>query len=229
MLQQTQVERVIPYYENFLREFPTLRSLAHSSLARVLRVWQGLGYNRRAKYLHEAAQQIMVEHHGIVPATYEDLRALPGVGDYTARAVRTFAWNEPEIFIETNIRTAFIHHFFPHQEQVLDSQLHSYMSAVLDREKPLEWYWALMDYGSFLKRTVGNVSKRSRHHVPQKPFKGSDREIRGAILRAVSRRPHSLEELCALPFPTVRIKKQTQALLTEKLITFRVPWYTLPN
>ncbi|HEY4473761.1 MAG TPA: A/G-specific adenine glycosylase [Candidatus Paceibacterota bacterium] len=227
MLQQTQVERVIPFYKSFLKEFPTVRSLAQSSLARVLRVWQGLGYNRRAKYLHETAKQILVLHTGTVPRGYADLRALPGVGEYTARAIRSFAWSEPELLIETNIRTIFLHHFFSQAKSVADSQLVPYMELCLDRRNPREWYFALMDYGAHLKKTIGNASQRSAHHVRQKPFKGSNREIRGAILRALSKKSQSLKNLLELPFSKKRIQAQLQKLLREGLIALHASRYAL--
>src|SRR3989338_3909378 len=99
MLQQTQVERVIPYYKRFVRTFPSARVLARVSLANVLHVWQGLGYNRRAKYLHQAAKRIVAKHGGKLPATCSELVELPGVGHYTARAVSAFVFNRPEVFV----------------------------------------------------------------------------------------------------------------------------------
>jgi len=87
MLQQTQVERVIPYYKTFLRAFPTVQTLAQAPLSRVLTLWQGLGYNRRAKMLHEAAKQVVAQYGGRMPHDAEALETLRGVGPYTARAV----------------------------------------------------------------------------------------------------------------------------------------------
>src|SRR3989344_5505912 len=226
MLQQTQVDRVIPKYNSFLKKFPTVKRLASASLASVLRVWQGLGYNRRAKYLHEVAK-IIARSGGSVPRTFEALRALPGIGDYTARAIRTFAWSEPELLIETNIRTVFLHHFFSQAKSVADSQLVPYMELCLDTKNPREWYFALMDYGSHLKKTIGNASQRSAHHIRQKPFKGSDREIRGAILRALSKKSQSLKNLLELPFSKKRIQAQLQKLLREGLIALHASRYAL--
>ena len=217
MLQQTQVDRVIPFYRNFLKRFPTAQSLAKAPLADVLRAWQGLGYNRRAKMLHEAAKAITSLYHGRFPRAYDELRTLPGVGDYTAKAVRVFAFNEPEILIETNVRTVFIHHFFPRKKQVSDKELISYMIHSLDKKNPREWYSALMDYGTYIKSTMPNPSRRSKHHTKQKPFKGSDREIRGAILR------ESLKvgrlNLAPLPFDKARVREQLAKLKAEGLIS----------
>jgi A/G-specific adenine glycosylase len=112
MLQQTQVDRVMPYYRRFLKEFPTVRNLAEAPLPRVLAAWQGLGYNRRAKLLQDAARTIVREYGGRVPRSVTELEKLPGIGPYTARAVAAFAYNEDTVFVETNLRTAVIHHFF---------------------------------------------------------------------------------------------------------------------
>jgi A/G-specific adenine glycosylase len=190
MLQQTQVERVIPYYERFLKRFPDAGTLAAAPLSQVLKLWSGLGYNRRAKYLHEAARRIhtdMLFSRGRGTLAYEDLRKLPGVGDYTAKAVRVFAWNEPEVLIETNVRAAFISHFFPRGKKVPDARLLPLISEALEGQDPRSWYAALMDYGTYLKATQPNPSRRSVHHAKQTRFEGSLREMRGAILKAVVR------------------------------------------
>lgn len=220
MLQQTQATRVVPKYEAFLRRFPDVRTLANAPLGDVLREWQGLGYNRRAKYLHEAAQAIAARHGGAFPRGKEELVLFPGIGPYTAAAVRAFAWNEPDVFIETNIRTAFIHHFFPRSKKVPDKKLIPLIEATLDWKHPREWYSALMDYGSYLKKTEGNVSRRSAHHTRQKPFKGSDREIRGALLKLLLAGPaRETSVIRALPFPAARAKAQLSALLEEGMVT----------
>lgn len=229
MLQQTQVDRVLPKYKAFLKKFPTLRALATASLADVLREWQGLGYNRRAKFLHEAAKAI-AKANGAFPRSRAELIALPGIGPYTASAMRAFAWNEPAVFIETNIRTAFIHHFFPKKKKVSDAETIRLIVQSLDAKNPREWYWALMDYGAHLKKTEGNASRRSAHHVRQKPFKGSDREVRGAILKTLIFGAKTRRGLLrALPFPEVRVEKQLTALATEKMLIIRNGKVFLPN
>jgi A/G-specific adenine glycosylase len=213
MLQQTQVDRVIPFYLAFLKKFPAAPALARAPLSDVLRAWQGLGYNRRAKYLHEAAE--IIAKKGRIPCDKESLMALPGIGAYTASAIRAFALNKPDVFIETNIRSAYIHHFFPRKKHVHDAELLPLIEKTLDRKHPREWYYALMDYGSHLKKTEGNASRRSARHVRQKPFKGSDREVRGAILRA-----HLMgENPQELPFPKKRLAVQLKKLRTEGLIS----------
>ena len=121
MLQQTQVDRVIPKYRSFLKKFKTVQVLARAPLGEVLREWQGLGYNRRAKMLHEAAKVIVTNYGGKVPTLYSELVSLPGIGDYTAKAVRVFAWNEPEVLIETNVRSVFLYYFFDKKFKVSDT------------------------------------------------------------------------------------------------------------
>jgi len=187
MLQQTQVSRVVPKFAAFLREFPTAQALASAPLAAVLIAWSGLGYNRRAKFLWQAAQAIVTQYHGRMPRTVTELKALPGIGVHTAGAILAYAYNEPVVFIETNIRTVFIHHFFADEtEPVPDAALVALVSQTLDHEYPREWYWALMDYGVHLKQTVGNVSRRSKSYTKQSAFKGSLRQIRGAVIRELA-------------------------------------------
>ncbi|HNS65921.1 MAG TPA: A/G-specific adenine glycosylase, partial [Candidatus Woesebacteria bacterium] len=146
MLQQTQVSRVIPKYKVFLKRFPNLKSLKSSSLADVLIFWQGLGYNRRAKYLWQLAKTTQ-----ILPSSQVELEKLPGIGPYTASAICAFAFNQPTPMIETNIRSVFLYHFFPDQKNVSDRDLVPLVSSAVDQSNPRRWYWALMDYGSYLK------------------------------------------------------------------------------
>lgn len=197
MLQQTQVDRVILYFERWMKKFPTPRSLARAPLISVLKAWSGLGYNRRAKFLHDASKTIVAIHSGTVPRDYAALRSLPGVGDYTAKAVRVFAHNQPEVLIETNVRAVFLHHFFPRSRKVADKRLLPYIERALKGQEPKEWYAALMDYGTHLKRLHPNPSHRSKHHTGQSKFEGSLRQVRGAILRATLKGTplHSLKRI----------------------------------
>ncbi len=193
MLQQTQVSRVIPKFEVFIERFPDVKSLAESSLADVLKLWQGLGYNRRAKFLHEAAKHIIAK--GSFPDTFPELMKLPGVGKNTAGAILAYSFNQPSIFVETNIRTVYIHHFFADNFEVDDKEIIQLLEQTIDREHPREFYWALMDYGSWLKaRGVKNIGQ-SKHYKKQAPLKGSVREVRGAIVRALSGMDASEKEL----------------------------------
>lgn len=209
MLQQTQVERVIPKFLAFIEQFPDEQALARASLADVLRLWSGLGYNRRAKFLHEAAKRVTAL--GEFPATQKDLQELPGVGPNTAGAIMAYAYNQPVVFVETNIRAVYFHHFFSGTDQVDDKQIIELLKQTMPlgegKEQPERriysahdamrktrglsygpkaFYWALMDYGSWIKRQgIGRVSQ-SKHYKKQSPLRGSVREIRGRIIRQLA-------------------------------------------
>jgi A/G-specific adenine glycosylase len=178
MLQQTQVERVLDKYKVFIRIFPDFSSLAVAPLADILKVWQGLGYNRRAVALQKIAISVMKESRGRLPVTREELLKLPGIGKYTASAILTFACNQPNIFIETNIRRVFIHFFFRDRENISDAEILPLIEMTLDAGNPREWYYALMDYGAMLKKTVENPNRKSSHYKKQAPFHGSNRQLR---------------------------------------------------
>jgi A/G-specific adenine glycosylase len=186
MLQQTQAPRVIPKFDAFMYTCSDFASLAEKSLGEVLALWSGLGYNRRAKFLHQTARLVMSDHGGVLPETYAELVKLPGIGKNTAGAIQAYAYNQPVVFVETNIRTVYFHHFYPEpHELVSDRELEALVELTLDRENPREWYWALMDYGSYLKKTAGGRLTSSKHYVKQSPLKGSVREMRGRILKAL--------------------------------------------
>jgi len=189
MLQQTQVGRVIAKYKQFLRRFPTIESVARAPLRAILEQWQGLGYNRRALALKNLAAMVVDRHAGRIPSTIEALKALPGVGAATAGAVCAFAFNKPAVFVETNIRSVFIHHFFHDREGVTDSEILPLVAQTLDAKRPRRWYYALMDYGVALKERHPNPSRRSAHYTKQSPFEGSLRQVRGMILRALVKQP----------------------------------------
>ncbi len=183
MLQQTQVERVLQKYEAFIKQFPDFLSLAGADLQQILTRWMGLGYNRRAMSLKILAQRVIDEHEGVLPDTMERLISLPGIGKATAGAILAFAYNKPAIFIETNIRRVFIHFFFRGREDVKDSEILPLIEETLDRDNAREWFYALMDYGSMLRTTVVNPNRKSAHYSRQARFEGSDRQIRGKILK----------------------------------------------
>ncbi len=226
MLQQTQVARVEKFYPTFVRMWPTFRTLAKAKTADVLRAWQGLGYNRRAIALQKLAKIVVKDYGGKLPADREKLESLPGIGCGTSGSLMAFAFNQPAVFIETNIRRIFIHHFFPNRRKVKDIEIEGLVKKTLEifrkrqrsispiipskegtrasrfksmdprlreddtkgRQQAREWYWALMDYGTMLgeKSRIApktNPNLRSRHYVRQSKFAGSDRELRGAILR----------------------------------------------
>jgi A/G-specific adenine glycosylase len=185
MLQQTQVARVLVKYPEFLASFPTVAALSVAPAAGLLALWSGLGYNRRALALHQAARMVMAEHGGHVPGSPKELRRLPGVGPATAAAVCVFAFGMPHAFVETNIRAAFIHFFFEGCDSVADADIVPLVEKTMDREDPRHWFYALMDYGVWVKKAHDNPSRRSRHHNRQTPFAGSRRELRAQALQAL--------------------------------------------
>jgi A/G-specific adenine glycosylase len=185
MLQQTQVERVALKYDSFIQTFPDVWSLARAPLRDIMAAWQGLGYNRRSLALQRIARRLVADFNGRLPAEVETLRTFPGIGAATAGALAAFAFNQPVVFIETNIRRVFLHCFFPGQSGVRDREILPLVDQTLDRLQPRPWYYALMDYGAMLKRTTPNPNRRSAHHQRQAPFADSDRQIRGLILKAL--------------------------------------------
>ena len=222
MLQQTQVDRVIPFYKNFIKQFPTAKKLADAPLSDVLKVWQGLGYNRRAKMLRGAAEQLVdmplsKRRLNLVP----ELEKLPGVGPYTASAIVAFAHNEEVVVIETNIRTVIIHHFFPNKKKVSDKEIEKILRQVLPKGRSREWYSALMDYGAHLKCFGISYNSRMIRYAKQSKFSGSLREARGAILREFTRgvtsRAHLLELLGQKR--RAQMKQALEALLAEGFIS----------
>lgn len=187
MLQQTQTYRVEPKYEQFLRTFPKIQDCANAPLSDILVLWQGLGYNRRAKYLHQTTKIVLEQYDGVIPCDPSLLSKLPGIGAYTAAAVCTFSFNKPFVFIETNIRTVFINEFFRDPTmKIHDKEIIPLIEKTLPTENPREWYYALMDYGTFLKKTGKNPSIHSVHYTKQSTFKGSKREIRGMIIKILT-------------------------------------------
>jgi A/G-specific adenine glycosylase len=183
MLQQTQVQRVHTFYTSFTQAFPHFGELAQASLRDVLTAWTGLGYNRRAVSLHKIAEIVANQYQGQLPDTVTALQQLPGIGPHTAGSIAAFAFNKPSIFIETNIRTVFLHLFFRDQTLVPDSLLLPLVEQTVDHHNPRHWYYALMDYGTLLKQTVPNPNRKSKHYAIQSKFIGSDRRVRGAIVR----------------------------------------------
>ncbi len=194
MLQQTQVERVSKKFTEFICAFPDFSSLAAATLANVLTLWQGLGYNRRAIALQKCAIRVMNEYNGVLPDDVDILATFPGIGRATASSIAAFAFNMPVVFIETNIRRVFIHFFFAATENVSDADIIPLVEKALYRENPRVWYWALMDLGSALKKTVPNPNRRSLHYTKQSPFEGSDRKIRGTLLKILLKNQFLKEE-----------------------------------
>lgn len=232
MLQQTQVDRVVPFYTRFIRQFPTPAELAKAPLSKVLKAWQGLGYNRRAVYLQRSAKilsEAKVSRAGVPfispeRETFAKPIRLPGVGPYTRAAVEAFAYNKPTVFVETNIRTVFLHYCFPHKEKVSDKEILPLVEKALKKSgmQPREFYWALMDLGTLLKRQGIRLNSRSAHYTKQPKFEGSYRQLRGQILRALLEGPLTFNQLLKI---TVRSRKDllptVAGLSKEGVITLK--------
>ena len=230
MLQQTQTDRVVPYWLRWRDLWPDPASLAAAPLDAVLREWSGLGYNRRARFLKNAALDLVTRFNGLVPAEPAALETLSGIGPYTARAIACFAFGAAEIFVETNIRAAVLHFFFPGRGLVKDSELLPLLEQSLDRTDPRRWHWALMDYGAALKRLTVNPNRRSAHYVKQSAFPGSLRQARGAALRSLaSGGPADLNELVARTgLPQDRLAAALAALYSDSLVVERSGLYSIP-
>lgn len=224
MLQQTQVARVVPKYQAFIARFPDATSLAAAPLSDVLTLWIGLGYNRRVRYLWEAARALAVKPE---PWTYDDLVACKGIGPNTAAAIEVYSYNTQRLFIETNIRTVILHHFFADKTEVTDKDILTALERLTPDfsqhppdtplGSPRLWYWALMDYGSHLKRTMGNSAARSKAYVKQSRFAGSRRQLRGKILRLLSEQTYTKTELAKVTNDD-RFDDVLEILIREKLV-----------
>lgn len=220
MLQQTQVQRVLIKYPIFLKQLPNFKSLANAETTTLLSVWEGMGYNRRALYLRSAANIIVSRYASTLPDDPLLLDELPGIGYATACSIAAFAYNKPVSFIETNIRRVFIHHYFPKKSSVDDKDILPLVERTVSKQEPRRWYWALMDYGAYLKRLDKNPNKKSKHYVIQKKFEGSVREVRGGVIKLLLKKEHSLRELKEI-YSDERLFTALQQLEKEGFITKR--------
>lgn len=188
MLQQTQVSRVIPKYKEFLSSFPTVQSLAKGPDKKLLAVWSGLGYWRRVRFLKETAKAVVKNHSGKFPKDIATLKTLPGIGPYTAGALACFAFNNPDAFIDTNIRRVYLHCFFPNQKNVHDKEILAIAQKAVWQTNPREWHYALFDYGATVL-SDRSINKRSRHYTRQSAFTGSLRSFRAKTLQLLLKTP----------------------------------------
>lgn len=220
MLQQTQTERVLVKYAEFLNVFPTWEALSKATPADVVKVWMGLGYYRRAFNLHKAAQCVWNEYGGAPPETAEGLKNLPGVGPYTAAAVAAFAFGEPAPMIETNIRSVYLYTFYPQVCGVSDKEILRRVEETLYRRDPRLWFYALMDLGVELKKHTKGINQRSKHHVKQSRFEGSLRQVRAAVLRVVAEAAsiRRVDISRKISYDAEKIEAAIEALQAEGLI-----------
>ncbi len=223
MLQQTQTERVLPKYTAWLECFPTWEALAEASLLDVLGVWKGLGYNRRAKALHTIAKEV-VKGGGNFPQDQKELLALPMVGPATAAAIGAFCYDKPTLYLETNIRRVLIYFFFSEAEQVHDKDLYQVLELLVQGMEPRAWYYALMDYGVMLKSLMVNPNRKSAHYAKQSQFKGSHRQVRGAILHVLIEGGESSQQVLyetihqSLQRPPEAVDKAMDELIAEGFV-----------
>ncbi len=229
MLQQTQTYRVEPKFDQFISLFPDFHTLADTPLRTVLAAWQGLGYNRRGKYLQQIAYKVVYEFDNQLPNDPDILVTFPGIGKATASSICAFAFNNPTPFIETNIRAVYIHSFFQDKTDVHDKDLMPLIEQTLDHENPREWYYALMDYGVWLKKTLPNPSRKSKHHTKQSKFEGSDRQIRGMIVKLLTENPalKKSELIKNIPRGKKRIEQILSQLVAEQLIQHNKGAYSI--
>jgi A/G-specific adenine glycosylase len=237
MLQQTQASRVVPAYTAFLRRFPDVRALARASRREVLLAWDGLGYNRRAVALSEAARTIVRDHAGHIPADVPTLRGLSGVGPYTAAAVASIAYGIPVAAIDTNVRR-IAGRVFDGVDDATPARVRELADAWLDPHDPGAWNEALMDLGREvcrpqprcdicpLRRSCAFVAAGARptgHRRRQGPFEGSSRQVRGAVVRALrAREDASLEELTAITgLDAEHVAEAVRRLTAEGLLESR--------
>jgi len=220
MLQQTQTSRVLGRYEEFIGAFPDIVSLAEAELNAVLLVWQGLGYNRRALNLKKIAEIVLNDFQGRLPESYDELMTLPGIGHATAGSILAFAFNKPVPFIETNIRRVFIHFFFQDRQGITDKEILPFVEETLDRDNPRQWYYALMDYGAMLAKSVPNPNRKSAHYSKQTKFEDSDRQIRGMIVKMLVTESPVMEKklIETLGKETSRVKHILAELVNEGFI-----------
>jgi A/G-specific adenine glycosylase len=218
MLQQTQIARVIPKYKEFLGAFPNLSILARARIKQVLKVWQGLGYWKRALNLKATAKTLaFLQTRRAPPAggvkrkektEFEQklsdptfLETLPGIGHYTARALACFASGSQEAFLDTNIRRVYLHFFFRNKKNVSDKEIlpiaqkalasisHGRFKLMYPTITPREWHYALFDYGALVLKDK-RINKRSKHYAKQSKFEGSLRSLRTKIMHVLLDQPN---------------------------------------
>lgn len=223
MLQQTQVGRVLYKFNEWMQKFPQLKDLREASFVNVLHLWQGLGYQRRARALHAIAKT-----QTTLPRTFEGLQNLPGIGVYTASAIMAFAYNKySHPVLETNIRTALIFYYYEDtHEKIKDTTLYDILFRIEKKaqEKKVEardLYYALMDYGAWLKSQGVSYNEKSAHYHKQTKYKGSLRELRAKALFAIA---HSKPLPC-----DERLEEVLQQLTAEDFIVKEKNHFVIKN
>jgi A/G-specific adenine glycosylase len=203
-----------------------IHHLASAPFNEVLKLWMGLGYNRRALYLHKTAQVITNDFKGNVLEAVKLYDQLPGVGKYTARAIRIFSTNEDIATVDTNIRRIFIHEFHL-PETVRDKELYDLAKQVLPQGRSRDWHNALMDYGSLrLTSNKTGIKPKTR----QSRFEGSDRQIRGKILRHLLREPQDFSMLQQnFDIDVNRLEHLLSTMVSEEVVSHHNKVYFIGN
>jgi len=250
MLQQTQVSRVLIKYQEFLTTFPSVQDLADAKPSEVIKVWAGLGYNRRALYLQKTAKAVVATYHGMFPSDLQQLKQLPGIGDYTARAILSFAFGKSLPMMDTNHRRFYQRVLFGMNSKK-DAELLLAAEHVLPRKRAYDWNQALMDFGSLVCLTgeprcedcplqryckaypsVLKIKKTKKPHTKKSiPFRETDRYIRGRIIEQLRQ-----VDVCSLldllqifqEFNDVRVRRIIEDLAREELLVKRGNRIQLP-
>ena len=248
MLQQTNVDRVLPKYAAFIERFPTPHDLAQANLGEALTLWTGLGYPRRCRHLHEAARVIVTEHGGIVPSDLSQLLALPGVGQYTARAILCFAHRCVVGVVDTNISRVLSR---LEGASMTTKQLQVLADSLVPVDSAWEWNQVLMDFGArhctartpqceqcpvtvhCTWRGVGSdpAALSGGASKPQARFEGSNRQARGRAMKAVSGQPRTIDFIVAemkLENDYARAETLINALVSEGLLVRHGDVVSLP-
>tara|TARA_B100000073_G_C23673527_1_gene549627 strand:- start:198 stop:1067 length:870 start_codon:yes stop_codon:yes gene_type:complete len=248
MLQQTQIDRVLKKWPEFLEEFPTVESCASSSLSEVVKQWAGMGFNRRAVKLHEAAKRIDEEHNGKIPSTVEELISLPGIGPYTARAILAFAFEQDEAVVDTNVGRVLAR-WTGQRLKPMEAQ------ELANRSVPLGegWAWnqAVLDLGSLICKSknpacekcpirtscswkgVGVDPAKGSAGVSgtQSKFEGSDRQGRGKLVAALRTKSVSKKELAEVmgwPTDPERAERVASTVVSDGLAIYEKDTFSLP-
>lgn len=219
MLQQTQVDRVIPKYNNWIHKFPNWQSLAQASNKEILTYWSGLGYNRRAIYLKNIAQILVEEYNGKMPEDINTLQSFPGIGKYTSYAILIFAFGKRLATVDTNIRKVLLHEFNLSAD-ISDKEIQTLAEIVLPQTKIKEWHYALMDYAKTLPKEI-HIKYQTKYK--QSKFEGSIRQIRGEIIRQLTKNKFvTINEISInLKRTENDIKKAIETLQYENIITLK--------
>ncbi len=217
MSQQTQINRVMEKYEQWMDLFPTLRDLADAKTSDILTMWSGLGYNRRALYLQKAAKIIKETYHGEFPKYGIELLQLPGIGEYTASAIRCFAFNEQIAVIDTNVRKVISIHFF-NGISPSKAALKDFATKLLPPQKAYEWNQALMDYAAMeLHEYKISIPKQSK-------FIGSNRYYRGSMVKMLVANKklsiHFLQKHFEKEISLDRINEVINSLVKDQLVEY---------